>query len=304
MVFSLIIPCYNEEKNIKPMHDEIEKTFCSCDFEYEMVFVNDGSYDGTAKEIKKLINTSSSKILYLDFSRNFGKESAIFAGLEHCHGDFAVIIDGDLQQPPEVALKMLKILMDNPDTDCVTASQEKRIEGSFTGFLKKTFYKLINKMTEVNFVSDASDFRVMRRNMINAILSMKEGVRFSKGIFAWTGFHTKFIPYTARKRNAGETKWTMSSLFKYAFDGIVSFSTRLLKIPIWLSIMSFIASVSYLIVRLTQGHFSETSLVIFLILLMSSVVLFALSIVSVYLSKTYTESKHRPIYVLRDKDNN
>lgn len=269
-----------------------------------MVFVNDGSYDGTAKEIKKLINTSSSKILYLDFSRNFGKESAIFAGLEHCHGDFAVIIDGDLQQPPEVALKMLKILMDNPDTDCVTAYQEKRIEGSFTGFLKKTFYKLINKMTEVNFVSDASDFRVMRRNMINAILSMKEGVRFSKGIFAWTGFHTKFIPYTARKRNAGETKWTMSSLFKYAFDGIVSFSTRLLKIPIWLSIMSFIASVSYLIVRLTQGHFSETSLVIFLILLMSSVVLFALSIVSVYLSKTYTESKHRPIYVLRDKDNN
>lgn len=286
------------------MHDEIEKTFCSCDFEYEMVFVNDGSYDGTAKEIKNLIKTSSSKILFLDFSRNFGKESAIFAGLEHCHGDFAVIIDGDLQQPPEVALKMLKILMDNPDTDCVTAYQEKRIEGSFTGFLKKTFYKLINKMTEVNFVSDASDFRVMRRNMINAILSMKEGVRFSKGIFAWTGFHTKFIPYTARKRNAGETKWTMSSLFKYAFDGIVSFSTRLLKIPIWLSIMSFIASVSYLIVRLTQGHFSETSLVIFLILLMSSVVLFALSIVSVYLSKTYTESKHRPIYVLRDKDNN
>ena len=143
MVFSLIIPCYNEKENIRPMYDEVVKVFSSCDFEYEMVFVNDGSRDGTAGEIKKLVKQGKAKVVMLDFSRNFGKEAAIFAGLEHCRGDFAAIIDGDLQQPPEVALKMLEILLEKPDCDCVCAYQEKRIEKSFTSFLKKQFYKTI-----------------------------------------------------------------------------------------------------------------------------------------------------------------
>lgn len=304
MIFSLIIPCYNEEKNIRAMYDEINEVFSPCDFQYEMVFVNDGSYDGTANEIKKLLKDGNAKVKFLDFSRNFGKEAAIFAGFENCNGDYAVIIDGDLQQPPQVALEMLKFLLDNPDYDCVTAYQEKRIENSFTGFLKEGFYKVINKLAEVKFVSDASDFRVMKRNMIEAILSMKEGVRFSKGIFAWTGFHTKFIPYTPRERNAGKTKWTMRSLFRYAFDGIVSFSTKLLKFPVWLSVMSFIASIAFLVTRLCVGNFTETSLLIFLMLFMSGVILAGTSVVAVYVSRIYTESKHRPIYVLREKDEN
>ena len=304
MVFSFIIPCYNEEENIRPMYDEINKVFSSCDFEYEMVFVNDGSVDGTAKEIKKLVKDGSAKVIFLDFSRNFGKEAAIFAGLENCNGDFAAIIDGDLQQPPEVAHEMLKIMLDRPDCDCVCAYQEKRIEKSFISFLKKSFYKVINKLTDVNFVSDASDFRVMRRNMIDAILSMKEGVRFSKGIFAWVGFHTVFIPYRARERRAGKTKWNMRSLFKYAFDGIVSFSAKLLKIPGWLSLMSFAAAIAFLIVRTCMGGFNEVSMAIFVMLFMSGVLLFGLSIACVYLNRSYTESKHRPIYVLREKDQN
>lgn len=286
------------------MYDEIQKVFSSCNFEYEMIFVNDGSADGTAKEIKKLIKEGAAKVVMLDFSRNFGKEAAIFAGLEHCKGDFAAIIDGDLQQPPEVALKMLEILLEKPDCDCVCAYQEKRIEKSITAFLKKTFYKVINSLAEVNFVSDASDFRVMRRNVIEAILSMHENVRFSKGIFAWVGFHAEFIAYQARQRNAGQTKWSMRSLFKYAFDGIVSFSASLLKIPGWLSLMSFISAFVFLIVRLCEGNFNEVSVAIFVVLLMSGVVLFGVSIACVYLNRSYSESKRRPIYILRDKDKN
>lgn len=304
MIFSLIIPCYNEEGNIRPMFDEVRRVFDSGDFEYELIFVNDGSSDATAKEIKKLVKEGGAKVVMLDFSRNFGKEAAIFAGLEHCKGDFAAIIDGDLQQPPEVALKMLEILREKPDCDCVCAYQEKRIEKSFTSFLKRGFYKIINNLAEVNFVSDASDFRVMRRNMIDAILSMHECVRFSKGIFAWVGFHTEFIPYKARERNAGQTKWSMRSLFRYAFDGIVSFSASLLKIPGWLSLMSFIAAIVFLIVRLCRGDFNEVSVAIFVTLLMSGVVLFGVSIACVYLNRSYSESKRRPIYILREKDKN
>ena len=286
------------------MFDEVRRVFDSGDFEYELIFVNDGSSDATAKEIKKLIKEGGAKVVMLDFSRNFGKEAAIFAGLEHCKGDFAAIIDGDLQQPPEVALKMLEILREKPDCDCVCAYQEKRIEKSFTSFLKRGFYKIINNLAEVNFVSDASDFRVMRRNMVDAILSMHECVRFSKGIFAWVGFHTEFIPYKARERNAGQTKWSMRSLFRYAFDGIVSFSASILKIPGWLSLMSFIAAIVFLIVRLCRGDFNEVSVAIFVTLLMSGVVLFGVSIACVYLNRSYSESKRRPIYILREKDKN
>ena len=304
MIFSFIIPCYNEEGNIRPMYDEIQKVFSDRNFEYELIFVNDGSRDNTANEIKKVVKEGTAQVAMLDFSRNFGKEAAIFAGLEHCKGDFAVIIDGDLQQPPAVALEMLDILLKNPDCDCVCAYQDSRIENRFTSFLKKSFYKVINGLSQVTFVPDASDFRVMRRNMIDAVLSMKENVRFSKGIFAWVGFHTEYIPYHAQERNAGTTKWNTCSLFRYAFDGIVSFSAKPLKIPGRLSFLSFAAALIYLIVMLCNGSFSEVSAAIFVVLLMSGVVLFGLSIVCTYLGRSYAESKHRPIYILCDEDKN
>lgn len=304
MVFSLIIPCRNEEKNIRAMYDEINKVFSDCDFQYEMLFVNDGSDDNTAKEIKKLLKLGSAQVIFLDFSRNFGKESAIYAGLEHCRGDFAVIIDGDLQQPPAKAYEMLQMLLEDEECDCVAAYQEKRIENKFVGFLKKWFYKVINRLTDVKFVSDASDFRVMRRNMIDAVLSLRECGRFSKGIFAWTGFHTKYIPYIAQKRNAGETKWNLRSLFKYARAGIIAFSAKFLKIPSILSAICFAASIIYLVFRLCSGEFTETSAAIFLTLFMSAIVLAALGVVCIYLSGIYSQSKQRPIYVLRDKQSN
>lgn len=304
MLFSLIIPCRNEEKNVRAMYDEINKVFSACSFEYEILFINDGSDDNTAQEIKKLLKLGCAKVIFLDFSRNFGKESAIFAGLEHCHGDFAVIIDGDLQQPPAKAYEMLQTLIVNDEYDCVAAYQEKRIESKFVGFLKKWFYKVINKLTDVQFVSDASDFRVMRRNMIDAVLSLRECGRFSKGIFAWTGFHTKYVPYVAKKRNAGKTKWSLHSLFKYAREGIIAFSTKLLKVPSVMSVICFAASVIYLILRLCSGKFTEISAVIFLVLFLSAVILAALGVVCTYISRIYSQSKQRPIYVLRDKQSN
>lgn len=286
------------------MYDEIQKAVSACDFEYEIVFVNDGSYDNTAEEIRKVVKEGSAQVTMLDFSRNFGKEAAIFAGLEHCRGDFAAIIDGDLQQPPEVALEMLEMLLNNPDCDCVCAYQDMRIERHFTSFLKRKFYKVINDLSQVRFVPDASDFRVMRRNMIDAVLTIRESVRFSKGIFAWAGFHTEYIPYHAQERKTGTTKWNTRSLFRYALDGIASFSTKPLKIPGRLSIISFIAAIVFLIIKLCKGDFNEISAAIFVVLLMSGIVLLGMSVVCAYLGRSYTESKRRPIYVLRDKNKN
>lgn len=301
MLFSLVIPCYNEGKNVRAMYEEVVRTFFGCGFSYEMVFVNDGSSDDTAQEIKKLCREENENIVFLDFSRNFGKESAIFAGLENCSGDYAVIIDGDLQQPPQVALEMAKFLMDNPDYDCVTACQEKRIESKFSGFVKSRFYKTINSLADVNLKADASDFRTMNRNMINAVLSMKEKIRFSKGIFAWVGFKTKYIPYTPSERHAGESKWNFSKLTKYALDGILSFSPKLVKIPLVMSALMILASIIFLVIRLIAGGFTEVSALIFLSLLLCGILLFAISVASVYIGRIYEEAKDRPVYILRQK---
>ena len=301
LVFSLIIPCFNEEKNIKAMYEAIVEAFFDCGNDYEMVFVNDGSTDGTAREIKELLKNSKERITYLDFSRNFGKEAAILAGLENCEGDYAVIIDGDLQQPPKVALEMFNYLSSHPDCDCVTAYQEKRIENKCTSFVKGLFYKVINKISEVEFISNASDFRAMKRNMIDAVLSLEESLRFSKGIFAWTGFHVHFIPYIADKRNAGETKWTIKKLFRYALDGIIAFSTKLLKIPSILSFLTLVAAFVFMITEKLMNTFDDTSLIVFMILLMSSLIMFSISIVSIYIRCIYTETKQRPTYILREK---
>ena len=223
MKLSLIVPCYNEEGNVERFFQEVKNTFKE-NIDYEIVFVNDGSTDKTADELKKL-HSNNENIQVISFSRNFGKEAAMYAGLKESKGELVCVIDADLQQHPEEVAKMIEILDNNQDIDCVTAYQKKRREGRLMSAVKSCFYKLINKISDVKFVNGASDFRIMRRCMVEAVLSMTEYHRFSKGIFNWVGFNTEYMPYEARARKTGHSKWSVKKLIKYAVEGMVSFST-------------------------------------------------------------------------------
>ncbi|MDR1734300.1 MAG: glycosyltransferase family 2 protein [Oscillospiraceae bacterium] len=304
MLISFVMPCYNEAGNVRAMHDEILRVFTGSAFEVELVYADDGSTDETAAELKRLHAENRLPVKVISFSRNFGKESAIYAGLEHAAGDLTVIIDADLQQPPEVALFMAQHLLRNDEYDCVCACQEARRESKVTALLKRGFYKLMNRLTEIEFVDGASDFRCMRRSMVDAILSMSERNRFSKGLFSWVGFSTKYIPYTARERNAGSTKWNTFKLFKYAFDGIVSFSSMPLRIASFAGVLSAAAALIYMIVVIIQKLAFDIPVpgyatIVTLILFLGGIQLFAMGILGEYMAKAYSETKKRPIYIAR-----
>ena len=241
----------------------------------------------------------------LTFSRNFGKESAIYAGLSKAKGDLVCLIDADLQQRPEVVLEMLDVLNSDEELDCVTAYQEKRKESAAVSFIKSSFYKFINKISDVDFVNGASDFRLMKRTMVEAILQMSEFHRFSKGIFSYVGFNTKYIPYTVAARESGESKWGMRKLFKYALEGIFAFSTMPLKIATFIGLLSSFASIVYLVVVVVQKLFFGIDVpgyatIVTLLLLIGGLVLFCLGIIGEYLSKMYVQVKNRPIYILKE----
>lgn len=305
MLLSLVIPCYNEEENVQRFFDEINNAFLGKIDNYELVFVDDGSKDATYKKLKGLYeNNPNSNIQVLSFSRNFGKESAIYAGLSKAKGDLVCIIDADLQQRPEVVLKMLDEINCDDSLDCVAAYQENRQEGRLISASKSAFYRLINKVADVDFVNGASDFRLMRRNMVDALLQMTEYHRFSKGLFSWVGFNTKYIPYTAQLRENGESKWGFRKLIKYGLDGIFAFSVAPLKIATGIGILSAIASVIYLFVIIIQKIFFGIDVpgyatIVVLILFMGGMQLFGLGILGEYISKMYIQVKDRPIYILK-----
>lgn len=306
MLLSLVIPCYNEEGNVELFFSETNKAFKGKVDNYEFVFVDDGSKDSTLQKLKQIYgNHPDCNIQVLSFSRNFGKESAIYAGLSKAKGDLACIIDADLQQRPEVVLEMLEEMDKDDSVDCVTAFQETRRENRIVATLKTSFYKIINSISEVNFVNAASDFRLMKRNMVDALLSMTEYHRFSKGLFMWVGFNTRYIPYVAEERATGESKWNVIKLFKYAFEGIFAFSTAPLLLSAYAGIFSLIASVVYFIVALIRyfaygASFSALNTAIILLLLIGGIQLFCLGILGEYLSKVYVQVKNRPIYILRE----
>ncbi len=306
MKLSLVVPCYNEEANVKRFFDEVNKAFENKVRDFEFVFVNDGSKDNTYSELKKLYNeNASSDIQVLTFSRNFGKEAAIYAGLSNAKGDMVCIIDADLQQRPEVVLEMLEEIEKDDSLDCVAAYQENRKESKTLSGLKSAFYKLINKITDVDFVNGASDFRLMKRQMVDAILEMTEYHRFSKGIFSWVGFNTKYIPYTVEERQFGETKWSYGKLFKYAFEGIISFSTFPLKLATGVGLVTGFASIIYLIVVILQKLIFGIDVpgyatIVVLVLFLGGMQLFCLGILGEYLSKIYVQVKNRPIYILKE----
>lgn len=304
MKLSLIVPCYNEEGNVEKFFDIVNEAFENKVEDYEFVFVNDGSKDDTRKKLKELYYTKNSKknIQVLSFSRNFGKEAAIYAGLSKAKGDIVCLIDADLQQRPEVVLEMLEVMNSDEDIDCVTAYQEKRKESKAISTVKSIFYEIINKMSDVEFVNGASDFRLMKRSVVNALLQMTEYHRFSKGMFSYVGFHTEYIPYVVAERESGESKWGVKKLIKYAFEGIFAFSTMPLKISLLIGIVFIFLSLCGFVVSIFLGDALAVStlLVISSLLLVGGVILACLGVIGEYLSKMYVQGKDRPVYILKE----
>lgn len=307
MKLSIVVPCFNEEDNIFLFYDLVEKTFQEKDFEYEYIFINDGSKDHTFDVLQDLAEQhKDSNISIINFSRNFGKESAMYAGLKESVGMYTILIDADLQQDPKYIVEMMKILDQNEEYDSVAAFQEKRKEGNILRGCKSTFYHMINKISQVEFVDGASDFRLLRRSMVDAIVSLPENNRFSKGLFSWIGFRTYYMPYEVHARENGCSSWSFWELFKYAIEGFVSFTTLPLRIATILGIVFLFFALLYLIIVLFEkfgmgmpipGYATITCL----ILLIGGVQLLCFGIMGEYLSRTYLESKHRPIYIQKDK---
>ena len=306
MKLSLVVPCYNEEQNVALFCNEATKVFDAEGYEYELVFVNDGSKDHTLSELKRIHAMAKHNIRIVSFSRNFGKEAAMYAGIEHAKGDLICLIDADLQQRPEVAAHMVRMLDASPELDCVAAFQQERLESGTLSFFKKSFYKIINSVSDTNFTQGASDFRTFRRNVAESVLSMGEYHRFSKGILSWVGFNTEYIPYEVQERAAGESKWSFKKLFKYAVDGIMAFSTAPLAIPLVLGLGLCALSFVYLIAALIwcaasyYTYFSTDMLVLFAVMLIGGLQLAGIGIVGRYIAKIYEQSKDRPIYIAKE----
>ncbi len=305
MKLSIIVPCYNEAENVKPFHDAVVTAFSGCDYDYEIIFVDDGSRDATLHNLKKLRKTSQMPVKIISFSRNFGKEAGLYAGMEYACGDYLTLIDADLQQRPEIVREMVSFLEENPDYDGVAAYQDRRGEGKMLSFFKKSFYSVINKLSDVTLKNDASDFRTFRRSVAESILQMGEYHRFSKGIFAWVGFNTHFIPYTAQPRTAGKTKWNFRKLTNYAIDGIIGFSTRPLRLATYLGSFTALAALIYLLIVVMQKLFVGIDVpgyatIIVLILLLGSMQLFCIGIIGEYVGRTFEQSKDRPIYLTKE----
>lgn len=306
---SVVVPCYNEQETIYLFYQEMEKVTHELSVNIEYLFINDGSSDNTLSILRELARKDKQKIRYISFSRNFGKEAAIYAGLVHSTGDYVSVMDADLQDPPELLPKMLQ-LIEQGEYDCIgTRRVSRKGEPPIRSFFAKQFYKLINKISDTEIVDGARDYRLMTRQMVNAILQMTEYNRFSKGIFSWVGFNTKYLEFENRERVAGETTWSFWSLFKYSIDGIVAFSEVPLSIASIIGLVSFVfaifVSVIIIIRTLVFGDPTSgwTSLVV-IILGMGGLQLFCLGILGKYLGKTYLESKKRPIFIVKETEKN
>lgn len=303
MKVSLVVPCYNEEGNVREFVGQARTILSG--MEYELIFINDGSKDHTMQELRSIFEENPEGIKIINFSRNFGKEAGIYAGLQHAEGEYVVIIDADLQQPIEVAREMVEFLEENPEYDGVAAYQEQRKEGKAITWFKTRFYHIINRLCDVELYANASDFRCMRRNMADAILDMSEYHRFSKGIFAWVGFDVFYRPYQVRERNAGTTSWSFWKLVKYAIEGMVSFSTKPLKLATSLGLTVSALSIVYMIIVIIKKiAFGEPVLgyptIVVLILLLGGIQLTVLGIIGEYLARVHIEVKNRPIYVAKE----
>ena len=310
MYLSVIVPCFNEEGNIDLFYDETVKALGKeLMSDTELIFVNDGSRDATITKLRALCDRAEYRVRVVSFSRNFGKEAALLAGLEASTGDFTSIIDADLQQKPSYIVDMLQILDEHPEYDAVAAYQQERKEGRILSLFKKTFYKVIDSLTDIKIMQAASDFRVLRRPVVDAILALPEKCRFSKGIFAWVGFETYYMPYVVEERASGTSKWNFWKLMMYAFDGIIAFSNKPLIMSSVAGAVVFGLSILYLIIIVIKTILWGDPVAGFptlacLILMLSGVQLLGIGILGQYLAKNYTESKGRPVYVVKEELDN
>ena len=305
MKLSLVVPCYNEAGNVALFQDAVISAFEGCGYDYEIVFVNDGSRDATLHNLKKLHSAQKCPVKVISFSRNFGKEAGLYAGLQHASGEYISLIDADLQQRPEIVREMVQILDNQPEYDVVAAYQDRRNEGKILSFFKRSFYSIINKLSKVTLQPDASDFRTFRRSVRDSLLELTEYHRFSKGLFAWVGFETKFIPYVACERASGTTKWSFWKLTEYAIEGIIGYSTAPLRLASVLGIITGISAVLYMVFVLFEKLFWGIDVpgyatIIVLILLFACVQLFCIGIIGEYVGRTFEQSKDRPVYIAKE----
>lgn len=304
-LISIIVPCYNEEEMLPIFYEEIDRISKIMDYvTFEYIFVNDGSKDHTLKKLKELSNKDY-RVRYFSFSRNFGKEAALFAGLEHAKGDYVAVMDVDLQDPPELLPEMYRLIQDE-EYDCIgTRRKDREGEPIIRSFFARKFYQLINRISDTEIVDGARDFRLMKRQMVDAILNLSEYNRFSKGIFSWVGFETKYLEFQNKERVAGQTTWSFWSLFRYSLDGIVAFS----EIP--LAMASIVGFFTFAVAIILAIFFGVRTLIfgnptsgwtsmIVIILALGGIQLLSLGIIGKYLGKTFLETKKRPIYILKE----
>ena len=304
---SIIVPCYNEEEALPIFYKEIKKIEEKMNYlHFEYIFVNDGSKDKTLDILRRL-SKKDDKVRYISFSRNFGKEAAMLAGLEYSSGDYVTIMDADLQDPPYLLIEMYDAI-EKEGYDCVgTRRVTRKGEPPIRSFFARMFYKIINKMSKTEMVDGARDFRLMTRQMVDSILELKEYNRYSKGLFSFVGYKTKWLEYENVERVAGTTKWSFWKLLIYAFEGIIAFSTVPLVVAAVIGILFFIVSFIMIIVIIAKtlmfgdpvGGWPSLVCIIFFV---SGVQLFCLGIIGAYLSKTYLETKKRPIYIVKETE--
>lgn len=300
MKLSIIAPCKNEEGNVAKLYKKIDEVLK--DIKYEIIYIDDGSTDKTMEKLSELYEKDPVHIKVLSFSRNFRKEAAMLAGLEHASGDYTCIIDSDLQQNPSYLLEMLNFLDDNKDYDEVAMVMSKRTSDSkIMAGLKNIFYGLIDSLCDVHFENAASDFRMFRSNVKDSMISLHEKNRFSKGIFAWVGFKVKYLPYTVEARTSGKSSFNFKASLSYALDGIFAFSTKPLKLGYTCSFLSFLAFAIYLICMFIFRLYTGTSAIILLMLGMFGVLFFLVALIGDYLSRVYIETQNRPNYILKEK---
>lgn len=306
-LISLVVPCYNEEQSLPYFWKETTAVMRQMDYlDFEVIFVDDGSRDKTLEVLRSLA-ASDSRVKYLSFSRNFGKEAAMYAGLEHAKGDYAAVMDADLQDPPALLADMYRAVTQEGYDSAATRRVTRKGEPPIRSFFARMFYKIINKMADVEIVDGARDFRLMNRKFLNALLELKERNRFSKGLFGWVGFKTKWLEFENVERVAGETKWSFWKLFKYSIEGIVAFTTTPLTLASFMGFllcMVALCSTVFIVVRKllfgdpVSGWASTASIITFI----GGIQLFFMGIFGQYLAKAYTEIKNRPIYIVAESN--
>ena len=307
MLLSVIVPCYNEEENVPYFYEELMKLtpfFEEKKLDLELIYVDDGSKDGTVSEVKKL-NEKDDRVKLVSFSRNFGKEAAIYAGFSKSKGDYVVMMDADLQDPPSLLPKMFRYIEEGYDS-VATRRVSRKGEPVIRSFFARLFYKLINKISKTDIVDGARDYRLMTRQVVDAILSIGEYNRFSKGIFGWVGFNTKWVEYENVERTKGETKWSFWGLFLYSIEGIIAFSTAPLAFASIMGVLFCVIAFVIIITIIVRSLFWQDTTsgwpsLVCIISMVSGVQLLCLGILGQYMSKTYLEVKHRPIYLVKEE---